>query len=507
LKKKLTYLFFKLDYRDKDKSSRKKLIGILTGYLTVNSLLAMNYFLAFEYMSYAILSFTVNIFLLSFLVLNDFQNLFFAKSQTELLRVLPLKTEDIFLSKMISAFLYLSLITLVCAVPQTIFFYFYEYSIIKSLVFIFENFLFVLSSVILILLIFSVLILRTPRKSNSFIYVFQFMFLVFVMYSSSYATRAKFQSSQTILNSRFTEFLPQKYFALSLDNFWFILISIAVIFVLVLIFYLLLRNNYVKMSDIIFGLEDLKRKKRTFRIFSGFHNITSKIFLGNNLERASYNLVRNQFLHSRTFKIRYVPLTFIPLVFCLIGIFMESQKYLVFSESSENGILNTGFIILTPSIVMTMIMCSRLMVTNTKIADENSDNAEWIYGVLPIDDKKMFLRGVLKFIYINLLLPMIAGSFIILLFKISFLPLFLNLLYMVSAMFFVNSLFLLFDNKYPFSLKASKYNSTSRLIEVFLMALIGAVFFIGQIFIFQNIVFILIAIILIFGASILISKK
>jgi len=147
------------------------------------------------------------------------------------------------------------------------------------------------------------------------------------------------------------------------------------------------------------------------------------------------------------------------------------------------------------------------MITNTKIADENSENSEWIYDILPIGNKKLFLKGAQKFIYINLLIPMLLCSIAILSFKISFLPLVLNMLYMASSMFFINALFLLFDKRYPFSQKSSKYNSANRLLEVLITSLIGVVLFVAQIFIFQNIVFIIVAIILIFGAAILISLK
>jgi hypothetical protein len=348
---------------------------------------------------------------------------------------------------------------------------------------------------------------KLPQKANSLIYIFQFSFFGFVMFSSSYASRAKLQNSQSILGFKFVNYLPQKYFALSLNNPAYLLIDVLLFAVAFIIFYLFISHNYLKLSDIIFRLEEKKKKKRQFKIFTGFQKTIEKNFLKNNLEKASYFLALNQFKNSRTFKLRYVPLIFLPLVFCIIGLFMETQKYLVFSEPMKGGLMSGAVILLSPSIIMTFLMCSRLMITNTKIADENSENIEWLYEILPIENKRLFLKGVQKFVYINFLMPAFIIALIILSFRIELLPLLLNMLFIASVVYIINSIFLLFDKKYPFSLKISKYNSASRIAEVLLMMLFGVVFFAAQIFIFQNIVFIIIAIILIFGISVLISKK
>jgi len=499
--KKLTYLFLKLDYRDRDKSSNKKFTGIIAGYLFSNTMISMNYYMFFDSMSYAILTFTVNIFLLYF------QNLIFAKTHTETFRSLPVEQQDLFTAKLFSAYVYLSLILLSSIIPQGIFFYFFDYSIVKSVVFVFSNYLFSLFSITFILLLFTIILYRIPQKANSILYIFQFAFLAFIMYSASYASKAKLRNSQSIMGLDFVNYLPQKYFALSLYNPVYLLADFLIFAFVFFVFYSVISKNYIKLSDIIFGLETKKRRGRQFKIFSTFQNFIEANFLKIKLEKASYFLALNQFKNSRTIKLRYVPLIFIPLVFCVIGLFMETNKYLVFTDAMIPGFTGNSVLILSPTIIMTFIMCSRLIISNTKIAEENSENIDWIYEILPIDNRKLFLRGVQKFIYINLLLPAFLIALITLSFRIEPVSLFLNMLFIASAVYLVNSIYLLFDNKYPFALKVSKYNSTGRLIEVILMMLLGAGIFTAQIFIFQNIVFILIAIILIFGASVLISKK
>jgi hypothetical protein len=204
---------------------------------------------------------------------------------------------------------------------------------------------------------------------------------------------------------------------------------------------------------------------------------------------------------------RYIPLVFIPLVFCVIGILTGVKSYLVFSVDKDVPLAEGAVLILTPSIIMTVMMVSRLLITNTKIADENSEDVEWIYQILPIDNKKVFLKGVQKFVNINFIIPVLFLAMAILSVKIELTPLILNMLFISAAVFFVNSTYLLFDKRYPFVLKSSKYNSATKIVEVFITMFIGLGVFVAQIFIFQNVIFVIIAILLISLLTFLFSKK
>jgi hypothetical protein len=504
---KLTYLFLKLDYRDRDKSTKKKFIGIAVSYLFTNLMLSLNYYFFFDYLSYAILSYTVNIFLLSFIALNEFQNLFFAKTHIEILRALPIKEKDLFISKFLSAFIFLFLIISAPIISQSVVFYFFDYSIYKSLIFVLTDYLFSFFSIGIILLLFMLALLKLPRKSNYILYLLQFIFLIFVMYSSSLSARARINQKQSILDFNFVNYIPQKFFALSVDNPVFLAMSLGAFLIVYILLFFFAKNKYLQISDIIFALESKTRKKRRFALFSNINSFIQRMFLRNNFERASYNLIKNQLINSKTLKLRYIPLIFIPLIFCIIGIIVDVRSYLVFEPEKGVPLAPGEVILLTPSILLTIVMISRLLISNTKIADENSEDVEWIYSVLPIDNKKVFLRGIQKFVNIYFIIPVFLAATLILSFKIEPVPLILNMLFIVLFVFFVNSIFLLFDNKFPFTLKSSKYNSASKIVEVFLMMFIGVAIFVVQIFIFKSVIFVIISLVIISLLTFFISKK
>ncbi len=445
--------------------------------------------------------------MLSFIALNDFQNLFFAKTHIEILRTLPLEIRDLFVSKFLSAFIFLLLIISAPIISQTIVFHFYDLGITKTLIFLLTDYLFSFFSIGIIILLFMIALIKIPGKSNSILYIIQFVFLIFIMYSSSLAGKAKINQKQSILDFDFVNYLPQKFFALSVDNPFYFAISVAVFLTVYLLLYFFVKNRYLQISDIIFTLERKSRKIRKIRIFSMINSFIQKVFVRNNYERASYNLIRNQLLNSKTFKLRYVPLVFVPLIFCVIGVLTDVRSYLVFTVDKGVPLAPGAVLILTPSIILTVMMISRLLISNTKIADENSEDIEWIYSVLPIGNKKLFLRGIQKFINIYFIIPVFIAATIILAFKIEPVPLILNMLFMAVFVFFVNSLFLLFDNRYPFTLKSSKYNSASKLIEIFLMMFIGVAIFVVQIFIFKSVIFVIISIIIISLLIYFVSKK
>jgi hypothetical protein len=507
LNKNLIYLFLKLDYRDRDKSSKKKFIGIAVSYLFTNLMLSLNYYFFFDYLSYSILSYTVNIFLLSFIALNEFQNLFFAKTHTEILRALPISGKDLFISKFLSAFVFLFLIISAPVISQSVVFYFYDYNIYKSLIFALTDYLFSFSAIGIIIFLFMLALLKIPRKSNYMLYLLQFIFLIFVMYSSSLSARARINQRQSILEFGFVNYFPQKLFALSVDSPVYLAISAAVFLAVYILLYLFAMNRYLQISDIIFTLESKTVRKRKFAFFSNINSFIQKVFLRNNFEKASYNLIKNQFINSKTLKLRYVPLIFIPLIFCIIGVLVNMRSYLVFVPEKGVPPAPGEIIILTPSILLTIVMISRLLISNTKIADENSEDVEWIYTVLPIENKKVFLRGIQKFVNIYFIVPVFLIAAIILSIKIEPVPLLLNIIFILVFVFFINSLFLLFDNKYPFTLKSSKYNSASKIVEVFLMMFIGVAVFVVQIFIFKNVIFVLISLVIILLLTFFISKK
>jgi len=82
----------------------------------------------------------------------------------------------------------------------------------------------------------------------------------------------------------------------------------------------------------------------------------------------------------------------------LIAVVGNQQGFLYF-DSSKISSLGTGVLILGPSIIMILIMSSRLLISGTKIADENSNDTDWIYKTIPVKENVWIFNGVNKFIY------------------------------------------------------------------------------------------------------------
>ena len=504
----LSDLFFKLDYRDKQNSGRKKITGIIISYIFANSAISFNLFNTFDKESFAILSFSTGIFLLSFIILNDYSNLFFSKQHMEFLRTLPLKNNEVFVSKFLSAFVYIFFIQCTIILPQTVFYYFYEQNISKTIIFVIANFSSNIFIAVIILTIYTIALYYFFKKANILIYILQFVFFVFIMYSSSLTSRAIKFGKESIMAYGLTKFLPQYYFALSVEDYRLLLVCIALCLLVIFLYYLFLRKRYYNLSEKIFSITDELKKRRGLKIFSGLNYFINRNILRNHTERASYALIKNQLSNSRILKLRYIPLAFIPVIITMIGVFTNIPSFLYFQTGKGDMLLSaSSILILSPSITLTLIMCIRLMISNTKIADENSMDIEWIYDTLPVESTKYFQNGVFKFIYINLIAPVLILIFLLLSFRINIILLVLNFAFIISVTLFLNSLISMFDKKMPFSLESTKYNSASRFGQIMLTVAAGIVIIVGQIFIFENVIFVIVSVAVFFIISVLLNRN
>jgi hypothetical protein len=504
---KLIKLFIKLDFRDKDNSGKKKLIGILIGYLFSSTAISFNYFITFDEISFAILSFTVNIFLLMFVVLTDYNNLFFSKNSIDVIKNLPVEQKDLFLAKYFSAILFVFVIAVTSILPQIIYFYFYEYSILRTLVFLVLNLSFIIFATTLIIILYTILLKYISGKSNYLIYIFQIFFVGFVMYSSSLASKSNFIDRNTLLGNNTVKYFPQTFFAKSINNPAEAAICIAITLLIIYLLYSFMKGNYYQLADIVNALEPKQRKKRDFAIIKKWNIFIEKFILKTNLEKASYGLIKNHLKNSKTLRVKYLPIALIPVGFCLVGVLSGAKNFLIMNFSNSDVFFsNPKYQILSPSISMMLLLCIRLLDSNTKIADENTGDMNWFYSILPIKSREKFLLGIQKFLYINFVLPIIIIIGVILSFKIAPATLSLNLFYFLSSIIFINSVYNIIDKKYPFTSEYTKYNSATRLLEILLTMLFGIVIFIAQVFIFQNIIFIVIVSLVLLTISFLLNR-
>ncbi len=511
--KTLFNLFQKIDYRDKENSGKKKLTGILIAYLVSNTALSFNFYTAFDERSFVILSMTSSLFLISIIVLNDFDNLFLAGRNYEILNMLPVKSSEFFRAKFLSAILFLLFFILASVIPQVVFFYNIDHNILRAISFVLTIILFSYFATGILIFLYVIILIYFREKAVLMLNFLQIFFFVFIFYSSTLSSRAASKISgnlvkHNILNFGITKYLPQTFFSNSVyDIFYFLICLLASASVFVLLYFFISGKYFLILEN-----AGSIKKKSTFSKagmkFTFINNLIYKYILTNNYEAASYNLIKNQLRNSKFLRIKYIPILFMPLMFVIIGVVSDSRNLLFFNEGvSSDSFFKTSILLISPTITMTLMMCSRLLISNSKILDDISSNTEWIYDSLPVTKRSFIIKGTNKFIYLVFLFPIIILITLLLNLKADFSTVMMNILFIVSGIYFISSVALLFDKTFPFTLESSKFNSASKFIEVFLAMFLGVILFLIQIFVFQNTIFVIISILVFTILSLLLNRN
>ncbi len=506
-------LFQKLDYRDRENSGFKKITGIFIAYLFSNTLLSFNFSRIFDERSYIIMCLTANLFLVSMIVINDFDNLFLSARNKNKLDLFPIRSEEIFRAKFLSAVVFLFIFISAASLPQLLFFYLAGKNLFLTLSFFIVNILFCYFAIGLITLTYSLIILFFKKGSPVFLAIFQVLFFAFVFYSSGTIGRntdagSMFYSKIDLTEIGFVNLLPQSYFSFSVYNiFWFFYLLAACIVVMTVLFLFIA----AKYDALFLNLISLSKKKSgavRFPEFGRTVNKLSGLLTSGNTEAASFILVKDHLKNSPFLRLKYIPLLFIPVVVVLVGFVTNPAEFLFFKPSKESfWIFKSAVTTVSPAVTMTLFMCARLLVSNSKIADENSPGTGWIFDSLPAGNVSSYIKGVNSFLFFLLVIPVIFLICILLSFAADFLTVTLNMLFISSALFFIISVASLFDKTIPFTLESSKFSSATKFLEVILSVFIGLIVFLIQIFIFQNIIFVISAAVLFITVSFLLNRN
>lgn len=492
--------FLKLEFRDTENSAKKKFIGIVISYIFANAVLSLNSFLSYEKSSYELLSFSTGVFLLVFVVLNDFGNLFFLKKHIDALNPLPVSTSELVFAKLSSAFVFLSVYALVIIFPQSVFFYLYDKNVLELISFVLVNVMSLFFMTGIILLLYTISLRIFSSKAGYVIYILQFVFFFYVIFvSSRISHRAIIRGD--LMNSEFIRFVPQYYFTLAVSNYLILICLLSVSVLVYYVYYAYLKNNYAALSSIIYTLKEKPQKEKSSKnLYESYNGFICNIFVKENQEKASYLLTASLLRSSKSMRMKIIPLTFLPLIVSLIAVFTDT---LMFEPSAGSGNVS----VLTPSVFFMLLMCVKLLVSATKIEDENSTGASWIFSSLPVSSVKRILNANIKFVFANFAVPIIIILYAVMIFKTDVIALTSNMLFIFSASYLVITIFFAFDSVMPYSLENTKYNSASKFGEILLIMLTGIVIFVSQIFIFENVIFVLAAVIVFFLISLAIKKK
>ncbi len=479
---KLSKVFLKLDYRNSEDSGIRKLTGMIITYLFINTMLSLGNFQKFELNSFIFSSLTINLFLVGFVIVSDYADLFFSPKHSLALASLPIKEENIFVSKISSAFIYLSVYPLVVSFPPAVYVYFYNHSISESLLFVLISFLFSYFIIGFIFLVNSIIIIRSKTKSRVLIFFMQILFVFFIFSMNKYSAN----NASDLLNLNYIKYLPQYYLLLGFYNIYYLLIFIVVTILLFVFIYIFLKHNYSRISGLINTIGSPSGKR-------GFLSLNvdwfDKIILRNNLEAASFNLIKNHLRNTSTLKFRLIPLLFLPIVATAITVFSGMNEMLFLSIMT-----NTSLLVISPAISMTFIVSSRILLSNLVIGFDEDENISSLYASLPVKSRYAFNNGLLKFVYIYFIIPVLLLCGIIIALKIQSVDIVFNFLYIFLFIVLINTIFAKLDKHFPFSVPVSKFNNSSKYLQILVSLLLGIVFIISQVFVFANFIFFIITI-------------
>ena len=502
-------LFVKMDFRDKKNSGFKRLFGILIAYLFANFILSFSTYSNFDRDSFIVICMSTNAFFLAFVILSDFVSLFLNRGEDEFINSLPVKEERIFFSKFFAAFTFISFYVVAIVLPQLFFYYRYTESVSSSALFVVSVFLFNIFIISLLVILYTFVLRFFSKVSYLFIYSINIIFLLYIFYSTSLRSKAFELGKHSIIEMDFVSYLPQVYFAKALADPGLFAISFSASIAVMLLAFFLIRANLPQLQK---NVKDISRKKPSAKKekINFVDKIAGALILRDNLQRASYFLMKDQLVNSGTLRMRYVIFLLMPVVFALMASFTDFAGGVYFESRKLASLVPDGSVaVLSPSILFIFILCVRLIISNTKIADTNSNDVEWIYGSLPLKNPVPLRLGVLKFIFVNFFVPLLLVMTLILLRKADVTSIVFNLAYVTGGVFFISAVLFRFDRNYPFSLDSSQMDSTGKFLEILITILLGIIIFVIQLFIFKNIIFIVTSIVLLFviGGLLLKSKR
>ncbi|MCX7833795.1 MAG: hypothetical protein N2490_06265 [Ignavibacteria bacterium] len=490
----LLKIFLKLDYRDRDSISYRKIIGAIVSYLIAGTGLSLNYFLNYEYLSCIILVLTFNSFLILFLVISEYPNLFFSQPNIDLIKSLPISFSEFIISKIASAYFYILFFSTILSIPQSILFILINKKIILySANFFLVSVLFSIFLTLIILIIYTFVIKLFSEKASFLLYLFQVLFIFLILSSTSYSSKTTSHDNVSILTYSFSNYLPQYFFAQAIENNLYLLLIVILTVFLSYLFYIIIKKNF---NDILYKLTFLKKERRFSGLkfltsFNKLNEIVEKLLLKSPEERAGYYITKKVITGSRSMILKFIPILFMPLVIAFIGVLSNNKTMLLIS----NEFSNIG--ILSPTITLLILMIFRVTTSNLKFSDENSDNVDWIYESLPILNPKYVYKGCIKFVHLNYLIPLIILLTITLSLKINIEIILLNILFILPVAITINKITIIRLKVFPFTIETNKLNAFARFGEVFVSLFFGFILFFLQLLIFRNITYILLFIIFI----------
>ena len=494
----------KLDFRNRKDSGKRRILSVIATYLLTNTLLVITFFLNSSKERFILLSLSLNFFLASFILLSEYAELFFSKRIGEIISSLPLKDNELFFSKSAAGMLYLSVYTFTLALPQAIYFYFFDKNIFEAVYYFFVSLLFSYFAIGLVFLLNTLFLYNLKGKTKIPIIIFQVLFVFFVLYIN----RLLSSTPPDYIPAEFSliSYFPQYFLLLSFGNKAYFLFATSATILVYVTAYLLFRNKYSDISALLNTAGTVSRKKNYMLFFNKLMRNIEGILISNKTEHASFYLVINMFKNSAVLKMRMLILFFMPLIALIVGLILNVQE-MISLQWGTNELL-----IISPSLSVIILLSLKLIISGFKTSIDQETSVKWIYDSIPIVDKLLFLRGCIKFTILYYLIPVMLISGILLTGKIPVFDILLNFLYLISFILVFAEVLIKIDGVMPFTADNMRLNTVTKFTDILVAFLAGTILFVSQIIIFKNVIFtistvVLFLIIYLFLTEFKINKK
>lgn len=454
--------------------------------------------------NFSFICFTIYLLIISFTLISEADNLITSKTESEVLTVMPINTNILVRAKMFMYTRYLFLLSFPLFLPGSIFYYYLFRSLPRAVVFYISAYMLCYFICLVILFLYSAAVNNTQsKKVGSYTLYFQLLmiFIIIIVYqyisygisglpNSNINDAVLFLQSKNLIN-----FFPQSWFAFLTAKAQYqfelalILKIILPVVIVIASFYslkLYLEENILSIQNKFLNVKAIEKenysiKNNFFVLF--INNFIYKNYLRNNSERASYLLLSKLNKKDKNVKLAFLPMILIP-----IGL----AFFALITNQLPNPFSNNYFEqkpVFHISILISILVVLNASFISLKIT--SYPGVSWIYNALPINTVKAFRNGIRKYFVINLILPITIGIFLILIFAIPLNYALLHIIFTFVIVNFYNSILNIFSRTLPFTKENTLINSIQKISSVIISFLIGIIFVIIQLLVYNNIKYII----------------
>lgn len=417
------------------------------------------------------LFFSMNIVMLSFMLITDFSTVMFDTKDKFVILPRPVNDKTIFLSRTLHIFIYLFRIILPMALPAWIFLGFAE-GALSVLLFPLPLLLMVFLVLFLVIGVYMLILrLAGAEKFKDIISYFQIGFTVLI-FMFSYFTPRVFESQLFRVpdpaNFGWMKFLPSYWLALCWSwigspvilphTQWMSALAIVLPIVFVWFTAKFLAPSFAKSIGAMDVIEAAPASNKVRKGKAGsFYKKLSSLFNKDGASQAGFNMAWVQTGRSRTFKMRVYPMfAYAPVFFVYTLI---SNRDVSLADTWKNMVSKPYYLqLLYLSIITVMQALNYLSFTDQY-------KAAWVYYAAPLDKPGRVMAGAFKAVWIKYFMPFFTIITIFILWAWGLNVWMDVLLAMVNMLLFSVVMMRISLRNFPFSIMEQMNNSLGRVLK------------------------------------------